>query len=92
MVLGIRRIARLKRFDKAYKRLSERNKAAVDEALAELLSRDRLPSGRNLKKLGSRRNTWAIRIDRGIRLTFEVADGVCCLRNVGEHDKTLDNS
>ena len=33
-----------------------------------------------------------MRISKGIRLTFEVTDGVCILRNVGDHDKTLDNS
>lgn len=95
MALGIRRFKRLERFGKAYRRLTEQNRAAVDAALAELLRDGTLSPGRNLKKVRSgRRNQtiWAIRVNRGIRLTFEVSEGTCILRNVGDHDKTLDDS
>lgn len=91
MVLGIAEFKRLSRFKKAYVQLSNQNKQAVDSALRELLTFDRLPQGRRLEKVTSRKNTWAIRISRGIRLTFEVSDGACILRNVGEHDKILDD-
>ena len=92
MALGIRRFKRLGRFDKAYSRLGSRYKTAVDRALAELKMNDELPPGRNLKRIKSRKNVWAIRVSKGVRLTFEVANGTCILRNVGDHDKTLDDS
>lgn len=95
MVLGIKHLKRLDRFGKAYRRLNEQNRSAVDVALAELLSNGRLPPGRSLKKVKSgnrRKNVWAIRVSKGIRLTFEVKEGTCILRNVGDHDKTLDES
>jgi mRNA-degrading endonuclease RelE of RelBE toxin-antitoxin system len=91
VVFGIRKITRLGRFKKAYRQLSEQNKQAVDDALRELRECDPLPKGRRLEKAKSRKDTWAIRINRGIRLTFEVSDGICTLRNVGEHDKILDD-
>lgn len=91
MVLGIKQFKRLPRFNKAYNRLSNQKKAAVDRALVDLLSRDELPPGRRLEKVRSRKNTWAVRVSKGIRLSFEAADGTCILRNVGEHDKILDD-
>lgn len=63
----------------------------MDEALDELPNSTTLPSGRNLEKVQSRKDTWAIRVTKGIRLTFEVKNGTCFLRNVGEHDKILNN-
>ena len=91
MVLGIKQFKHLPRFRKAYNRLSNQKKTAVDRALTDLLSRDELPPGRRLEKVRSRKNTWAIRVSKGIRLSFEAADGTCILRNVGEHDKILDD-
>lgn len=91
MVLGVIAFRQLGRFKKAYRQLNERNKAAVDAALREIKACDPLPQGRRLEKVRSRKNTWAIRVNRGVRLTFEVAGGTCILRNVGEHDKTLDD-
>ena len=32
-----------------------------------------------------------MRVNRGVRLTFEVDNGTCILRNVGDHDKVLDD-
>ena len=92
MVLGIKKFKRLPRFDRDYKRLSVQNKSAVNRALADLISEGELPRGRKLKKIKSNKNVWAIRVTQGTRLTFEVADGTCILRNVGEHDKTLDST
>ena len=91
MVLGIKQFRRLSRFSKAYNRLNRQNQTAVERALSELLGCDELPPGRRLEKVRSRKSTWAIRVSKGIRLSFEVADGTCILRNVGEHDKILDD-
>ena len=92
MVLGIRNVTRLGRFEKAYNRLSKQTKKAVERAVDELLSCDKLPPGRRLEKVRSRKNTWAIRVSKGIRLSFEVVNSTCILRYVGDHDKTLDDS
>ena len=94
MALGIKSLKRLDRFARAYRRLSNQNRSAVDVALTELLSAGTLPPGRNLKKVrsGKRKNVWAIRVNKGVRLTFEVNKETCVLRNVGDHDKTLDDS
>ena len=91
MVLGIKKFKRLPRFSKAYSRLNKQTQTAVERALSDLLSRDELPPGRRLEKVRSRKNTWAIRVSKGIRLSFEAAEGTCILRNVGEHDKILDD-
>ena len=91
MVLGISQIDRLTRFEKGRNRLSKKNQEAVDRVIAELLEKDELPPGRNLKKIESREGAWAVRVNKGIRLTFEVSNSTCILRNVGDHDKTLDN-
>ena len=82
---------KLGKFRKAYRRLDAQSQAAVDLALNEILNSDDLPSGRSLKKVKSRKDTWAIRIGRGIRLSLEVKNGTCILRNVGDHDKLLDD-
>ena len=91
MALGIDRFERLARFKKAYGRLDTRTKTAVDRTFSELANTDELPPGRNLEKVKSRKNVWAIRVSKGIRLSFEVKDATCILRNVGEHDKVLNN-
>lgn len=91
MALGITNFRRPNRFVRAYRKLNKQHQEAVDEALGELRNDTTLPSSRNLEKVQSRKDTWAIRVTRGIRLTFEVENGTCSLRNVGEHDKILNN-
>ena len=63
----------------------------MDQALNEILNSADLPSGRRLKKVKSRKDTWAIRISKGMRLSLEVKNGTGILRSVGDHDKLLDN-
>lgn len=92
MVLGIKQFERLNSFEKSYRRLRKQTQTAVERAVGDLLSDDELPPGRRLEKVKSSKNAWAVRVSRGIRLTFEVADGICILRNVGGHNKTLDDS
>lgn len=92
MVLGIKKVKRLGRFEKSYNKLNKQNKEAVKVAVNELKNCDELPASRRLKKVKSRKNAWAIRVSRGIRLTFEVEGETCILRNVGDHDKTLDDA
>ena len=89
MPLGISAITELGRFTKAYRRLDQRDQVAVDEVIGELLSGEDLPSGRWLKRVQSSSGVWEVRVNRGMRMTFGVKDGICVLRNVGEHDKIL---
>ena len=91
MALGITALTPLKGYRKAYNKLGGQHQTAVNRALAELLNRATLPPSRNLERVKSRKDTWAIRVTKGIRLSFEVENGVCVLRNVGEHDKILKN-
>lgn len=63
----------------------------MDRALPEPPNTAAIPAGRNLKKVKSRKNTREKRIEKGVRSTFEVEDRTCILRNVGEHDKVLDD-
>ena len=92
MALGIKSVKRLGRFKRAYNRLGKQTKRAVERAVDDLLNSDELPPGRRLERVKSSKNALAIRVSKGIRLTFEVADGICILRNVGDHDKTLNDS
>ena len=85
MVLGITGLDRLNRFDKAYGKLDGQHQVAVNRALQELRNSPTLAPGRKLEKVKSRKgkDTWAIRISKGIRLSFEVEKGIGILRNVG---------
>ncbi len=87
MALGITNFRWPNRFVRAYRKLNEQYQGA----LGELRNDTTLPSSRNLEKVRSRKHIRAIRVTRGIRLTFEVENGTCVLRNVGEHDKILSN-
>lgn len=91
MVLGITGLRPHRRFSKAYRKLDGQHQDAVNVALDELLNNDDLPVGRKLEKVRSRKDTWAIRVSKGIRLSFELENSTCVLRNVGEHDKILNN-
>ena len=76
------------RFEKAYRALSSEGQAAVDAHLRLMAQHWRHPSLQT-KKLQGTPNTWAIRVSRDIRLTFEPTKGGILLRNVGHHDATL---
>lgn len=82
------KIARTERFKKAYARLSDRDKGAVDKALFLLASNLAHP-GLQAKKVEGAKGVWEARASRSIRMTFEVTGNTLLLRNVGAHDTAL---
>lgn len=79
------------RFKKAYKKLQPEIQKKVDKAITLLLTNHKHPSIQ-VRKLESKPDKWYLRVDINHRLTFEIiGNGIYVLRNVGSHDKTLDN-
>jgi mRNA-degrading endonuclease RelE of RelBE toxin-antitoxin system len=83
------RFRRTERFATAYRSLSANVQRKVDKALRLLAADPRHPSLR-LKKIEGADRIWEARVDRSHRLTLEIAEGCCLLRNVGKHDETLE--
>ena len=82
------KIARTERFKKAYKKLNQRQRRAVEKALSFLVNNIRHPSLR-VKKIEGTTGIWEARASKSIRLSFEFRDDTLILRNVGEHDEVL---
>ena len=82
------KIARTERFKKAYQKLNQRQRRAVEKALSFLVSNIRHPSLR-VKGVEGTTGVWEARASRSIRLSFEFRDDTLILRNVGAHDEVL---
>lgn len=83
------RIARTDTFKKAWKQLTEREKALARKAIENLLADIRYPSLR-VKKINGAESIWEARINLSLRMTFQIdGDSAIILRNVGQHDETL---
>ena len=82
------KIARTERFKKAYKKLNQRQRRAVERALSFLVNNIRHPSLR-VKKIEGTTGIWEARASRSIRLPFEFRGDTLILRNVGDHDEVL---
>lgn len=83
------KIIRLARFKKAYQKLPPETQKKVDKALILLLSNPRHPS-LQVRRLESDPAKWYLRVDLHHRLTFEIdEENNYVLRNVGQHDPTL---
>ena len=82
------KIARTERFKKAYKKLNQRQRRAVERALSFLVNNIRHPSLR-VKKIEGTTGIWEARASRSIRLSFEFRGDTLILRNVGDHDEVL---
>lgn len=82
-----------RRFKKAYKALDKRQQRQVKKAI-KLMDEDiGHPSLRVEKVEGARgedADIWAARASRSIRITFERIGDRIFLRNVGEHNSTLE--
>ena len=79
------------RFEKAYKKLQPEIQKKIDKAIMLLLTNHKHPSIQ-VRKLESKPDMWYLRVDSNYRLTFEIIDNyIYILRNVGTHDKTLNN-
>jgi len=84
------RIRFTERFLRSYGELTGSEQELVDKALRLLASDWRYPSLR-VKKMQGRSGIWEARANQSLRITFEISGDVILLRNVGQHDKTLDN-
>lgn len=82
------KVARTERFKKAYQKLNQRQRRAVEKALSFLVNNIRHPSLR-VKKVEGTTGVWEARASRAIRLSFEFRDDTLILRNVGDHDEML---
>lgn len=84
------RIRFTERFRRSYGELTPSEQESVEKALRLLASDWRYPSLR-VKKMQGRPGIWEARASQSLRITFEISGDVILLRNVGQHDKTLDN-
>ncbi len=83
------KITRTERFKKAWRRLSEGDKALARKALKNL-ERDLGYPGLKTKKMEGTKDIWEARVSRSSRMTFNVEGGEIILRNIGRHDETLE--
>lgn len=82
------RIARTGSFKKAWKQLSEEQKALARKAIENLIVDMRYPALR-VKKIKGTGNIWEARVSRSLRMTFQIKRDIIALRNIGQHDETL---
>lgn len=78
-------IRRTKSYVKQYTKLPERVRKKVDKQLARLIQNIRHPS-LNAKKMSGRNDIWEARVDIHHRMTFQFANDMIVLRQVGAHD------
>lgn len=82
------RIARTENFKRAWKQLSEEQKALARKAIDNLIKDMRYPSLR-VKKIRGTENIWEARASRSLRMTFQIEGDIIILRNIGQHNETL---
>ena len=75
-------------FEQAYEKLAKAEKRSVRKALTLLGDNPKYPS-LHVKKMEGSKNIWEARPSKRLRMTFEMAEEVIVMRNVGEHDKVL---
>ena len=83
------KIARTASFRKAWRRLTEEEKALGRKALTNLAADLRYPALR-AKKMQGVEHIWEVRVSRSLRMTFELEGDTVILRNIGRHDETLE--
>lgn len=83
------RIARTENFKKAWKQLSEEQKALARKAIDNLITDMRYPALR-VKKVKGTEHIWEARASRSLRMTFQLEGDTIILRNIGQHDETLE--
>ena len=83
------RIARTESFKKAWRQLTEEQKASGRKAIEILITNMRYP-GLRVKKIKGTEYIWEARVSRSLRMTFQIEGDTIILRNIGQHDETLD--
>jgi len=82
------KIARTRRFLKAYRKLEISERERVKKSIVQLLANRNHP-GLRVKRVQGTDRIWEMRAGRDIRITFEITGDTYILRNVGHHDATL---
>jgi mRNA interferase RelE/StbE len=83
------RITRTESFKKAWKRLDEAQKALAWKAIDNMVIDMRYPSLK-VKKIKGIEHIWEARVSRSLRITFQIEGDMIILRNIGQHDETLE--
>jgi mRNA-degrading endonuclease RelE of RelBE toxin-antitoxin system len=83
------RIARTEGFKKAWRQLTEEQKASGQKTIEILVINMRYPSLR-VKRIKGTEYIWEARVSRSLRMTFQIEGDTIILRNIGQHDKPLD--
>ncbi len=83
------RIARTEGFKKAWTQLTEEQKALAKKAIENLIADMRYPALRVTRIKGTE-NMWEARVSRSLRMTFYIEGDIIILRNIGQHDETLE--
>jgi mRNA interferase RelE/StbE len=82
------RIARTEGFKKAWRQLTEEQKALARKANENLIADMRYP-GLRAKRIKGTEHIWEARVSRSLRMTFQIEGDIIILRNIGQHDETL---
>jgi mRNA interferase RelE/StbE len=82
------KIALTARFEKAWKELEDAERKQAAKALKNLEANIRHPA-LGVKKIKGVTNIWEARASRSLRFTFTIQGDVVILRNIGQHDETL---
>jgi mRNA interferase RelE/StbE len=83
------KITRTARFKKAWKELNEEEKDLARKALRNLAADLRYPALR-VKKMQGVEHIWEARVNRSLRMTFQIGGDTIILRNIGHHNETLE--
>ncbi len=83
-------ITRTDKFKKAYQRLPAHEQERAKKAILFLAADMRHPS-LQVKEIKGTGDIWEARVSLGIRMTFSLDGSAVVVRNVGEHDATLNN-
>jgi mRNA-degrading endonuclease RelE of RelBE toxin-antitoxin system len=88
--MGFMQISRTDQFKKAWDKLTEVDKSHGRKAIQLMVSNLRTP-GLQVKKIKSAGDIWEARASHSLRITLQISKETIVLRNIGQHDKTLDN-
>lgn len=83
------KIARTDSFRKAWKQLGEEQKALARKAIDNLIKDIRYPA-LMVRKMRGTEYIYEARVSRSLRMTFQIEGDIIILRNIGQHDETLE--
>ncbi len=83
------RVARTASFKRAWAQLNKEQKALARKAIENLIADMRYPALR-VKKIKGTEHIWEARVSHSLRMTFQIEGEIIILRNIGQHDETLE--